>query len=78
MLAEGVAPKTIAAVTFTELAASGFSFVCAIRPRVEREYPVELRSGSAMAFQSASPESRRRHRSNRRNPARPSMASANG
>ena len=49
MLAEGIAPKSIAAVTFTELAASELLIA---RPRIRqrplgRTYPAELRSRPA-------------------------------
>ena len=81
MLAEGVAPKTIAAVTFTELAAS--ELLIRVREFVDDlnagKIPVELRialpNGLSDAHRRISPAPSQR---STKSPARPSMASANG
>ena len=70
MLAEGIAPKTIAAVTFTELAASELLIACpriCRRPR-GRPHPGRAARGVARRpVRCAARQSRRRERRDRRN-----------
>ena len=82
MLAEGIAPKTIAAVTFTELAAS--ELLIRVREFVDDlaagDIPPELRVAlpDGLSDDQQAPISRPRAQPSTKSPARPSTASASG